>query len=106
MKTKNLIPGALLALFCATAQAQFTYTGGSLTTDQTYDGLGVDIGSNPLTIGNASADNYIVSGATLTVKSGTLTINADDFKVGNKSTAGTNIVDRKSTRLNSSHLVI
>src|ERR1039457_1146279 len=92
MKTKNLIPGALLALFCATAQAQFTYTGGSLTTDQTYDGLGVDIGSNPLTIGNASADNYIVSGATLTVKSGTLTINADDFKVGNNSTAGTNIV--------------
>ena len=92
MKTKILIPGALLALFCATAQAQFTYTGGSLTTDQTYDGLGVDIGSNPLTIGNASADNYIVSGATLTVKSGTLTINADDFKVGNNSTAGTNIV--------------
>jgi hypothetical protein len=92
MKTKLLISGALLVLLCATSQAQFTYTGGNLTTDQTYDGLGVDSGSNPLTIGNAGADNYIVNGATLTVKSGTLTINADDFKLGNNSTAGTNIV--------------
>ncbi|HLP77725.1 MAG TPA: hypothetical protein VK327_12505, partial [Candidatus Paceibacterota bacterium] len=27
-----------------------TYTGGTLNTNQTYDGLGVDSGSNPLTI--------------------------------------------------------
>jgi hypothetical protein len=92
MKTKILIPGALLVLLCATAQAQFTYTGGNLTTSQTYDGLGVDIGLNPLTIGSASDGDYIQGDGILTVKSGTLTINASDFKVGNNSSAGTLIV--------------
>jgi len=50
-----------------------------------YAGLGVDSGLNPLTIGDNQANDYIGhNGGTgsLTVLSGTLTINANDFKIG------------------------
>lgn len=46
-------------LFGQSARAQFTYTGGTLNADQVYDGVGVDSGSNPLTIGSGITDNYI-----------------------------------------------
>jgi hypothetical protein len=78
-------------LLAAPAQAQFTYTGGTLGASQTYDGLGVD-GPNglndapsPWTIGGPGnlQDNYIQGGATLWVESGILTLNCNDFKIGN-----------------------
>ena len=98
MKTKILIPGALLVLLCATTQAQFTYTSGNLNASQTYDGLGVDIGLNPYTIPGTS-DDYIGSGGTgvLTVLSGTLTINNDDFKAGVNGGNGTLIMGANAT---------
>jgi hypothetical protein len=78
--------GALaVALLAGSAHAQFTWTnGGNLNTNAVYDGLGVDKALNPLTCGSPGhlGDYYIGNGApgTLYVKSGTLTINADDFK--------------------------
>ena len=98
MRTKILIPGALLMLLCATTQAQFTYTGGNLNASQTYDGLGVDSGLNPYTI-PGTGDDYIGNGGTgsLTVLSGTLTINNDDFKFGVNGGNGTLIMGANST---------
>jgi hypothetical protein len=82
-----------LTLLAGSAQAQFTYTGGILNTNQIYDGLGVDSALNPDTIGSTSSDDYFgnASGKTgsLTVLSGTLTIINDDFKVG---AGGTGVV--------------
>ena len=75
-----------------TASAAFTYTGGDLNAAQTYDGLGVDSGLNPLTIGDANANDYVgANGGTgsLTVLSGSLTINANDFKIGASTGQGT-----------------
>src|SRR5271157_1140824 len=78
--------GALaVALLAGSAQAQLTWTnGGNLNTTAVYDGLGVNSAVNPLTCGSPGhlGDWYIGNGAvgTLYVKSGTLTINADDFK--------------------------
>jgi autotransporter-associated beta strand protein len=72
------------ALLCQSTEAQFTYTGGTLNTAQTYDGLGVDSALNPDTIGTTGDSDYIGSSTSgsLTVLSGTLTINVSDFKVG------------------------
>jgi hypothetical protein len=101
MKTINQIKtqiGLACALFAALAmpplaQAQFTYTGGTLNADQTYDGLGVDSALNPNTIGSSTANHYIGSGnagvGSLTVQSGTLTINGADFKVANAAAVAT-----------------
>ncbi len=77
--------GLAVLLLNQTAEAQFTYAGGTLNAAQTYDGLGVDSASNPKTIGSASSDNYIGNGAaglgSITVQSGTLTMNGSDTKI-------------------------
>ncbi len=89
---------AVLAVSLVTASAAFTWDGCStLPASQTYDGLGVDSALNPLTIGSATCDDYITSSNILTVLSGTLTINDDDFKIGNNGTAGTLIVGANAT---------
>jgi hypothetical protein len=93
-KYKVGIAAALAALALQpAAQAQFTYTGGTLNADQTYDGLGVDSALNPNTIGSSSANHYIGNGnagvGSLTVQSGTLTINGADFKVANAGAVAT-----------------
>ncbi len=86
--------GAFLAgLLGLPAHAAFTYTGGDLTTSVAYDGLGTNSSQNPLTIGDntpASTGHIGTSAGSgaLTVLSGTLTMNCDDFKVPNA--AGTN----------------
>ena len=80
----------VFALIALPALAQFTYTGGVLSGSQTYDGAVVDSGLNPDTIGNSGSDCYIGNGGgvgTLTVLSGTLTINNDDFKIANNGNA-------------------
>jgi hypothetical protein len=90
MKTRKLLSltsamAAGLMLAASSAQAAFSYTSGNLNSAQTYDGLGVDSGLNPDTIpSSGNGDDYIGTGGTgsLTVLSGSLTINADDFKVG------------------------
>ncbi|HLP77881.1 MAG TPA: immunoglobulin domain-containing protein, partial [Candidatus Paceibacterota bacterium] len=77
---------AIPLLLSQQADAQFTYTGGTLNVNQTYDGLGVDSALNPLTIGGAGVNNYIGDGSgvtgSITVQSGTLTINGNDMKIG------------------------
>jgi hypothetical protein len=87
MKKQILYACCALAatLLAGSAQAQLTWTnGGNLNTTAVYDGLGVNSAVNPLTCGSPGhlGDWYIGNGAvgTLYVKSGTLTINADDFK--------------------------
>ncbi len=78
------------------AQAQFTYTGGTLNSAQTYDGTGVDSGINPRTIGSASTDNYIGNGAgangSIVVQSGTLTMNGNDTKIAQWNGSGVQAV--------------
>jgi hypothetical protein len=89
MKTNKYSVGIAMALAALTmqpnAQAQFNYTGGTLNAAQNYDGLGVDSGLNPLTIGGAGTDNYIGNGAgangSIVVQSGTLTMNGNDTKI-------------------------
>ena len=89
---------AVFAVSLGTASAQFTYTGNAnIATNVTYDGLGVDSGLNPLTIGTSSDNDYIISGASLTVLSGSLTINDSDFKAGNSGSAGTLILGANAT---------
>jgi len=87
--TLNLCYALVTAALAQSAQAQFTYTGGNLNSAQTYDGTGVDSGLNPYAIGNSSANDYIGTGSggngSITMSSGTLTINASDFKVANGS---------------------
>ena len=88
----------VLTISLGTASAQFTWDGCStLPSSQTYDGLGVDHALNPNTIGSATCDDYITSSNTLTVLSGTLTINDDDFKVGNQGTFGSLILGTNAT---------
>jgi PKD repeat protein len=85
MNHKIAIAIAIAILAASSAQAAFTYTSGNLNSAQTYDGLGVDSGLNPDTIpSSGNGDDYIGTGGTgsLTVLSGSLTIKADDFKVG------------------------
>jgi autotransporter-associated beta strand protein len=81
------------------SHSQMAYNGGILNSNQTYDGLGADSASNPLTLGSAESTTYALIGngtngvGSLTVLSGTLTFNADDFKVANApSTVGTGVV--------------
>lgn len=77
------VAGFVLSVF--PLHAQFTYTGGTLNSTQTYDGAGVDSALNPDTIGSSSVDCYIGDGGgtgVLNVISGSLTINANDFKIG------------------------
>src|ERR1022692_2597804 len=101
MMNKELaLCAAVLAASLGTASAQFTYTGGNLNAAQTYDGLGVDSGLNPYTFGTSGDGDYIgANGGTgsLTVLSGSLTVNANDFKVAASTGQGTVIVGANAT---------
>ncbi len=97
MKTKSpIIGGTIAAVLAATpaVHAAFTYTGGNLNAAQTYDGLGVDSALNPHSVGSSSSNHYIGIGGTgsVTVESGSLTFNANDFKVGRNANSNGSII--------------
>ncbi len=92
---------ACLALVASSAQAQFTYTGGDINANQTYDGLGVDSAMNPKSIGTTGDNDYVGhnvgNSGSLTVLSGSLTITNSDFKVGASSGTGAVYMGQNAT---------
>ena len=91
----------VVSLLALTTDAQFTCLHPAILAGKlrTYDGLGVDVGLNPDTVGipTGNGDSDYIGTATgsglLTVLSGTLTINASDFKVPNFGSPNTGTIN-------------